>query len=599
MAWSYSEQSRDAGFIDGNDLQICWRRSWTITETTGASVGKIRLSLRVSTSEYWTWYKGYFNTYEAYCTDSIVCGNESVTIVARRKITDTNASYTATVDVPNEWAGKSIQLNIAWSSLTKTFGASKSFTLLTSAGTGSSITVNRTASNVGATGDIVSGATIYNGDSLKITFIPSANYGIVTHTVNGTSFTSGNTHSVSTDVSVAATAQPLASDVGATDANIGSVSTITVTKHSTSYYHSLQYSFGGLTGYITSSGGVSSTEVKFSSTSIAFTVPTSFYAKIPNAKTGTCTITCRTYATFSSTTTLGDAKTCTFTVTAAEADCSPTVSGTVVDTNATTVALTGDSNILVRYKSTATCTITATARQSSTIASRKIQNQTPNSNNVLTVSGDSLSSGSFSFSATCSRGYTTTASVSKTLVAYIKLTLNPVVYRPAPTTGEIALTLSGNYYGGSFGAYSNTLTIRYRYRETTVSTWSSWITVAANKYSKTSRAYSTSNPILLADSNGSTTGFDYQKSYYFQIQAYDGANGTTLTSVSSTVTVQRGIPVFDWGESDFNFNVPVKIDGINLIDIFYPVGSVYMTANTSLPSPAIQLRHMDFCLNRN
>ena len=38
---------------------------------------------------------------------------------------------------------------------------------------------------------------------------------------------------------VVSVAQPLSSDVGASDANIGSVSTITVTKYSTAYYHSL------------------------------------------------------------------------------------------------------------------------------------------------------------------------------------------------------------------------------------------------------------------------------------------------------------------------------------------------------------------------
>lgn len=154
-------------------------------------------------------------------------------------------------------------------------GTSK-FTLSVSAGTGSTITVNRTTSALGtslaATGKLSNGASIYKGDKLQISFSPSTNYGIDTHTVNGSTFTSGNTHTVSGNVSVVVTAYLLASDVGASDANIGSNSTITVTKYNSNYYHSLQYSFGSLSGYITSSGGVQSSEAKFSNASVSFTV---------------------------------------------------------------------------------------------------------------------------------------------------------------------------------------------------------------------------------------------------------------------------------------------------------------------------------------
>ena len=50
------------------------------------------------------------------------------------------------------------------------------------------------------------------------------------------------------------------------------------------------------------------------------------------------------------------------------------------------------------------------------------------------------------------------------------------------------------------------------------------------------------------------------------MQAYDGANGTTLSTVTKTITLQRGIPVFDWGENDFNFHVPIKIGDTQLTE---------------------------------
>ena len=76
------------------------------------------------------------------------------------------------------------------------------------------------------------------------------------------------------------------SSVSATNANIGSNCTITINKQNSSFTHTLQYSFAGLTGTIAT---------KTSDSSINFTVPTSFYAKIPNSKSGVCTITCTTY----------------------------------------------------------------------------------------------------------------------------------------------------------------------------------------------------------------------------------------------------------------------------------------------------------------
>lgn len=87
----------------------------------------------------------------------------------------------------------------------------KSFSLSISAGTGSSITVNRTSSpKQGATtGNLSNGATIYYSDVLKITFSASTGYEIGTHTVNGSDFTSGSTHTVTAAVKVVSTANIL------------------------------------------------------------------------------------------------------------------------------------------------------------------------------------------------------------------------------------------------------------------------------------------------------------------------------------------------------------------------------------------------------
>ena len=60
-------------------------------------------------------------------------------------------------------------------------------------------------STAGKTG-LASGALIVAGDVLKISFAANAGYELKTHTVNGSSFTSGGSHTVSGNVTVAATA---------------------------------------------------------------------------------------------------------------------------------------------------------------------------------------------------------------------------------------------------------------------------------------------------------------------------------------------------------------------------------------------------------
>lgn len=476
------------------------------------------------------------------------------------------------------------------------------YSITVTPGDGSKITIKRTSCNgVGSTGTLTAGTNkLCYGDLLKITFTVEDNYKIITRTVNGSSFTSGNTHTVTGDVTVVSTSQPLASSVGATDANIGSASTITVTKYATAYYHSLQYTFGDLSGYITSSGGVSASEVKFKTASIAFTVPTAFYAQIPNAKKAKCTIVCRTYSSSDSTTVLGDPATCTFTAKTTSDACAPTVTGTVKDVNESTIALTGDSNKLIRYKSTAQCTLTAVPKNSSTISTTKIRDTVvtgTEEDGVVTVTKNYtsvysvVSNTSFAFSATDSRGYTSKATVAPDVVSYIKLTLNPIVKRPSPTGSQIGITFSGNYYRGSFGAYSNTLTVQYRYRASTESTFTSWTTIGSSNYTVGAKTYSTpeGTMFLVSDATGNTEIFDYKKSYVFEVRAYDGAttsDGTVikLTTIKKTIPVQRGTPVFDWGEDDFNFNVAVKINDVNINDIFYPVDSVYLSSSNTIPS---------------
>lgn len=325
------------------------------------------------------------------------------------------------------------------------------------------------------------------------------------------------------------------STIGATDANIGSQSSVIVYKHSSDHKHSIKYEFGGLGGYITASGEISNSEVVFPDTSISFKVPTSFYAQIPNVKTGKCKLTCTTY---SGSTKIGDAQTTEFTVTAAESLCKPQVSGILIDSSSQTVNLTGNEYVLVKYFSDAACTISAEAKNSATIVKKKIGG--------VEVSGNSrtifdVETNSVTFQATDSRGYSTQVTVERAMVNYVRLTVNAQLTRKDPTSGNALLQVKGNYFNDSFGQVDNTLEMWYRLAKSGES-YGSWVqvfpTLDGNTYT------------LSVD----LSGLDYLSSYSLQVRAED-----KLTSKTVPVTVSQGIPVVDWGKDDFRFNVPFLI----------------------------------------
>lgn len=350
---------------------------------------------------------------------------------------------------------------------------------------------------------------------------------------------------------------PRASSVACTTANIGSAATITITRAASSFTHTLTYTFGSLSGTIAT---------KTTATTYSWTIPTSFYAQIPNAKTGTGTLKCET---FSGSTSVGS-KSISFKVTTNEALCKPTLSPTLVDINEATIALTGDANRIVKNASIVRYDIGATARNSATISK---QTMTNGSFTTSLGSGDfsGVQSMDFIFSATDSRGYSSTVTVSKSFIEYVPLTVN--IDAPAPTTdGETTITISGNYFDGSFGAESNSLDISVRWVTGDGLGWSYWAnptpTISGNTYEAT-QTY---------------TDLDYQETYYFQVRV-----GDKLITLEKQTKKIKTTPIFDWGENDFSFNVPVTFNqGIANGNKVLWSGGMYMDAtHTATLSEAI------------
>lgn len=434
---------------------------------------------------------------------------------------------------------------------------------------GSTITVNRTASGSGSTGNIKNNAALYYGDKLKITFAPKQNYKLLTTEVNGKAFVSGNTVDVTKNISVKATSQPLASEVGATDADIESLTSISIMPYDSSYVHTLRYTFGNLSGII-----VDNTRL----TSIAWSVPSSFYNEIPNSVSGICKIVCDTYRDGI----IVGSSSCDITVRASYEKCAPRLSGSVEDTNANTVALTQNKYALVKYLSNVLCTISAAGQNGATIVSREINGVfIPEDTHTIQYASTDIEK--FVFVVVDSRGYSNQLVVTPEIVPYIKLTINPILSRQSMTSDDARLSFNGNFYGGHIGSSVNTLQIKYRYKLSSDPVYGQWIYVDPDNYITTSSRYYSQGSITLTSYDGSTSGFHYQKSYDFQIEATDGVGSTTLCTVRVTDILKRGEPVFDWGENDFNVNVSLMLNRTNILDIMYPVGFVYITMLSSMP----------------
>ena len=323
---------------------------------------------------------------------------------------------------------------------------------------------------------------------------------------------------------------PRTSSVSSTNSNIGENITISINRASSSFTHTLTYSFGNLSGTIAS---------KTSSTSVSWTLPTSFYAQIPNSRSGWGRIICDTY---SGSTKIGSSD-CRFDAYVKESTNKPGISATVVDVNDTTKALTGDENKLIKYYSRVKFSITSSPKNSSGTKSININYNgnsfTGGSGNSWTDYFSDVVSGSYRCSVTDTRDFTTSVDVNKTLINYVKITCALSVSNPT-ASGECTLTIKGNYFNGSFGSTNNTLTVQYKQNG---GNWTNaTATLNGNTYTATVKL----------------TGLDYTQTYTFQAKATDKlANATTAEKrVKST-------PIFDWGSDNFHFHVPVYINGEN------------------------------------
>lgn len=193
-----------------------------------------------------------------------------------------------------------------------------------------------------------------------------------------------------------------ASTLTVSNGTIGTALSIGINRNNSSYTDTIAYTFGTASGTIAT---------KTSSDSVSWTPPLSLASEIPNASTGTCTLTCTTYngSTVIGTTT----KSITLSVPQSIA---PTVSVSYADTIAQCLTW----GLFVQSRSKLAFTITASGQQGATIASYSTSVNGTSYNSATFTTDVLLYNGTNSYTVTVtdSRGLQTVSTGTFSVVAY-------------------------------------------------------------------------------------------------------------------------------------------------------------------------------------
>ncbi len=351
----------------------------------------------------------------------------------------------------------------------------------------------------------------------------------------------GVTSSDSQEVTLATI--PRASEITATNADIGSSSIIVINKKNDSFTTTLKYKFASQTVYTTI---VEKTTEK----TYGWQIPTSFYALIPNERYGSCSIQATTY---NGNEQVGDAKYVDINIFANETLCRPTISGTsIIDTNEKSVALTGNNTKFIKYVSTPKLIWNASAKNSATLKSQTI-------NNVNATSPYQSSwAESFKLNVVDTREYSNAYNFTfPSVVNYFYPQISASGKRKTSTSSNIILNVSGKFFNGYFSdTNKNTATFECKYKRKTDSDWTS-VTI---------------EPTINEDGTFTLSNYDlgkicnYQTSCQFSIVITD-----KVKSEISNFPITVGEPNHYWyKKNDLNhFRVNGQLDVKDTLNMFY------------------------------
>ena len=243
---------------------------------------------------------------------------------------------------------------------------------------------------------------------------------------------------------------------------------------------------------------------------------------------------------------------------------------TYQDSNSTTVAVTQNNQNLVQNLSNLLVTITsATAKKGASISRYEatINGTTRTITSPGNIDFGVINSGenlTLSVKVTDSRGNSTTVTKTVVFLAWVLPTAVISLKRKNNYENESYLKVNATY---SSVDSKNTITIKYQYKKTTDSSYSSLTTISngATKTINLDKNYAWNFKVVLTDKFGSAT-------YNLTL-----AKGKFILFVD-TKKLSVGVNCFPQNSET------LEINGKSILDLTYPVGSIYMSVNSTSPA---------------
>lgn len=261
---------------------------------------------------------------------------------------------------------------------------------------------------------------------------------------------------------------------------------------------------------------------------------------------------------------IGNASTCTCTISTTEANSGPTLSGfTFADSYSTTTAITGNDQVLIQSYSRLTVTPgTATAKNGASIVSYSAVCSGVTKSNTT---GAALSLGTIGTSGTRditltvtdSRGYTASVIKSVTVVPYSKPKVNSVsLRRTNEIETEMQLVFNGSISAIAVdGAQKNSLLyVRYRYKLTSASSYNAYTSILASV---------TASGTSFSFSNLELCNLNAEASYDFHLQIRDKLD--SLTSLDLYFVVPQGTPLVALRKKMVGINTPNPAAALHVV----------------------------------
>lgn len=282
-------------------------------------------------------------------------------------------------------------------------------------------------------------------------------------------YLAGGTYALYTTVTLYAVWESAVSEVSASNGTLGTALTISISRYVNTYKHKLEYSFGNSTGTI-------ATNVD---TSYSWTPPLSLAAQFPNATSGTCTITCKTF----NGSTLVGTKTVSITLSIPDTvKCG--ISAVALSETVSGIAAKFGGFVQGHSKVRVTATYDTSNAQGATVSSISItiNGQTLTANNAVTNEISNYGTLSFSVTIKDSRGRTATYTGTYNVYAYATPTVTHRAARAAATPSSIIVEYT---HGISPCGDHNDKKIEIHYKKTTEQYYTEIPEITPNAYSGT------------------------------------------------------------------------------------------------------------------